>query len=203
MNLKFLTQKKWGLPVWAWAIIASVIIFGVYYFYKKRAASSSSTPATTDTTGDTSGDIPISPYFPGGSGDSGGGGSFFSPPATDTNPPPAVEIITANPGPTPTTSTTPPSSPSASLTAHATISSPGVVNTVPGGGEAFTTLPGQTASSINNAIEGSGPPIKTTSTKTIPGPTPGTTPQQKAVQQGSGKVAVGSGKNLHALGGGL
>lgn len=69
-----LTKKWHGLPVWAWAAIASVVLFGVYYLYKKRASGSSSASAGAPTdAGDSSG------LDSGDSGDSGSGGTLSTP----------------------------------------------------------------------------------------------------------------------------
>lgn len=88
-----LTKKWHGLPVWAWAAIASVILFGVYYLYKKRTNSSASTNATPTDAGS------ASSLLPDDSGDSGSGGTLSTPDANTqlpANNPTPEEII--NPG---------------------------------------------------------------------------------------------------------
>lgn len=41
MKLDSLKQKKYGLPVWAWALIIAGLIFLLYYLHKRNAGSSS------------------------------------------------------------------------------------------------------------------------------------------------------------------
>lgn len=188
MNLAFLKQKKWGLPIWAWAGIAAIVIFGAYYYYRKKASSSSS--SSPDTSSTDSSQLPLSTlpydYGSGGGGDSGfGGGSGdytgYSPPVTPNQQPLVIELQqtpTNNLTPT-STQTTPPPSPSASLanTLQSQLVSTSLKNavaipkvdlgTVQNESKAPTTQAAllAAAQAVKPTVQ---PPVKTVSTKTLP-----------------------------------
>lgn len=119
-NVKELLNKKYGpLPVWAWAAITAVLIFGLYYIRKKRAASST----TANQTPSDAGNVSANPqdYYPYDNG-SGGGGSGLETPQT----PPEVAIGT---GPVPSSDsavppTSQPSSPVTTTPNETTTASP-------------------------------------------------------------------------------
>jgi len=193
MDLAFLKQKKWGLPVWAWAVIVSVVIFGLYYWYRKRSSSSNSSANTTTASPDNS-NVPLTqfPYDPGGGSSGGDSGGYrgYSAPLPVVPPNITIEIPQPNGGGA-TTSTTPPSSPSSSLTTNTPIFQTGG-EAISGalGAAGITQLKEAPASAGSpNLAEGlkqlnsitqvtsSQPPIKTVSTsKTVPSTVPKTTP---------------------------
>lgn len=86
--LASLKTKKWGLPLWAWAIVVAVVGYFAYRWYQNRSGSSAAANPAASTAGTTGADQSGLVGYPGGSGDSGGGSPFFP----QQNPPP-VEII--------------------------------------------------------------------------------------------------------------
>lgn len=41
MNLESLNRKVYGLPVWAWAAIAGIVLIAAFRFFKNRAGGGS------------------------------------------------------------------------------------------------------------------------------------------------------------------
>lgn len=80
-SLAFLKEKKFGLPVWAWAIVVSLVLFLLYKHFKGSSSSSTGTTSSTPTT-DTS-----SQYVP---PDSGAAGSIGFPDSGQPNTTPYV-----------------------------------------------------------------------------------------------------------------
>ena len=80
--LKGLTKKWHGLPIWAWAAIAGLVLYLGYRWYRNRNPSSANaTPNSASSavqTPDSSGGYNQQP-----SGDSGGGSGSFFPPQSD------------------------------------------------------------------------------------------------------------------------
>lgn len=189
MNLSFFKQKKFGLPVWAWAVISAVIIFGIYYYIKKRNANSSSSTSTSspDTSSTDSSNLPLStlPYDSGGG--FGGSGSYtgWSPQTTPNQQPLIVEIQqtpTTNPD---STSTIPPASTADVSTlagSNALLESIFTPQTAPfapttGVGSQSATPGGDSANQQQGvfAVDTGGglvnaPPVKVTSTKSLLAP---------------------------------
>lgn len=183
MNLSFLKQKKFGLPVWAWVGISAVLIFGIYYYIKKRQGSSSNSSTSPSTATPDNSNVPLStlPFGDSGSGD-GGGSSFFSPPLIPNSTPPIL-VELAQPDSAPNGgSTTPPSNPSVSLSGAAAIPATSIGQAASAfinspGGVASSEPAGPIASSAQAIAEGNKAfnqietqtPIKTVNTtKTIP-----------------------------------
>lgn len=201
MNLAFLKQKKWGLPIWAWAAITAVVLGGLYYYYKKKSASSSSDSSTSPNTSSTdSSNLPLStlPYGYGdGSSGFGGSGDYngYSPPVTPTQNPLVIELQ-QNPNTNPiSTQTTPPPDTSnvgtlagsnallstifTSQTApFAPLAGPGSKSATPGGASANQTqgvFATDSSGGLVNAptYKAPQPPIKTTNAvKNSPSPVP-------------------------------
>lgn len=78
MDLQSLTKKRGPLPTWAWALIASIILYLLYRHFK-GSSTASATTATDTTSTDTTGNVASIPSVT----DTGGVG--FSPPDTLPN----------------------------------------------------------------------------------------------------------------------
>lgn len=81
MNFKSLTQKKWGLPLWAWGLIAVAFLFMVYYFVKKRKTTASANLTPLDAAGSAAQNPTL-----GADNSGGGGGSLGTPSGSGDNP---------------------------------------------------------------------------------------------------------------------
>jgi hypothetical protein len=105
-SLQGLTKKWHGLPIWAWAVVAAVVLYFGYRWYKNRTPAAAANPAgsgTATAADPNAGSTGALGGLP-GSGDSGGGGGTFTPtpsdvPLTGQNPVPDVTVI---PGEIPT-----------------------------------------------------------------------------------------------------
>ena len=198
MNLAFLKQKKWGLPIWAWAAITAVVLAGAYYYYKKKSGSSASSTSPDTSTADSS-QLPLSTlpydYGSGGGGDSGFGGSGdyngYSPPVAPMQEPLVIELqqpggtgslVDVGPsqtGPAVVTHTTPPASPSVSLAnaLQSTLSTTSLKGAVAIPKVDLGTVQNESKAPTTQAALLAAaqavkptvqPPVKTVSTKTLP-----------------------------------
>lgn len=68
-TMGFLTKKELGLPIWAWGLIVSVLLF---FLYKHFKGASTTTPAAASTDA-TTGDFPATTADDGSGGTAGGG----------------------------------------------------------------------------------------------------------------------------------
>lgn len=128
--MDFLKKKYFGLPVWAYAVVAVILIGAIwYYIHKQNSSSSTSTPAV-DTSSPASTSTPLVPNA--GSGSSPGfpssdfrraAGNTTTTTPTPTTPAgspiinlnPTIELPSPSNNPNPSPGTVAPLSPSASL----------------------------------------------------------------------------------------
>jgi hypothetical protein len=101
--MEWLNKKEMGLPIWAWGIIAAIVVFLAYRMFSGRSKSSGGSPAVA-TGADTQDQT--DPGYTGDTGTPNDGGGSTAPPETQ---PPNIEPY---PGPV---ETPPPSDGSGSL----------------------------------------------------------------------------------------
>lgn len=94
---RFLHEKKFGLPIWAWALVIAGVVFALYWWHKKHSAATSQD--TSNATPLDAGAAAAQPDSEAGSGGGGGGipdlsgiGSASVPYTVDSTPYPYFDI---------------------------------------------------------------------------------------------------------------